>query len=169
MQVSRIDAFRRAHTKKNGEPVNPTVSNILVSFNHLMFVILYFFPIMYILLILIEMQSSLDEILLEDPKSGTTENSNEDALTKLFGIPKSGRLIGHGRGITSSKLTVINMCSSKMSKLEEEQQNIKFQMSEMMSLLKEHLAVILSCIIINLWFFFSNETYLGFIFRLVVK
>ena len=112
---------------------------------------------MYILLILIEMQSSLDEILLEDPKSGTTENSNEDALTKLFGIPKSGRLIGHGRGITSTKLTVINMCSSKMSKLEEEQQNIKFQMSEMMSLLKEHLAVILSCIIINLWFFFQRN------------
>ncbi|XP_062114959.1 uncharacterized protein LOC133828957 [Humulus lupulus] len=47
---------------------------------------------------------SLNEILHEDPKSGTTDNADEDALTKLFGNPKSGRLIGHGRGVTRSKV-----------------------------------------------------------------
>ncbi|XP_062092590.1 uncharacterized protein LOC133798352 isoform X7 [Humulus lupulus] len=82
-----------------------------------------------------------DMILLEDPKSGTTDNADEDALTKLFGNPKSGRLIGQGRGVARSKLTVVNMCNSKISKLEEEQHNMKLEMTEMMNLLKEHLVV----------------------------
>lgn len=100
---------------------------------------------MHTLVILIYMQGSLNEILLEDPKSGTTDNADEDALTKLFGNPKSGRLIGQGRGVTRSKLTVVNMCNSKISKLEEEQHNMKLKMTEMMNLLKEHLVVFLSC------------------------
>ncbi|XP_062079639.1 uncharacterized protein LOC133784201 [Humulus lupulus] len=87
------------------------------------------------------MQVSLNEILLEDPKSGTIDNADEDALKKLFGNPKSGRLIRHGRGVTRSKLTVVNMCNSKISRLEEEQQNMKLKMTEMMNLLKEHLVV----------------------------
>ena len=91
------------------------------------------------------MQGSLNEILLEDPKSRTTDNVDEDTLTKLFGNPKSGRLIGHERGVTRSKLTVVTMCNSKISELEEEQQNMKLKMTEMMNLLKEHLVVILSC------------------------
>ncbi|XP_062096180.1 uncharacterized protein LOC133801962 isoform X1 [Humulus lupulus] len=33
------------------------------------------------------------------------------------------------------------MCNSKISKLEEEQQNMKLKMTEMMNLLKEHLVV----------------------------
>ncbi|KAF4357197.1 hypothetical protein G4B88_011056 [Cannabis sativa] len=74
-KVSRIEAFRRAHTKKNGEPINPTAS-----------------------------EGELDNIIREDPNSEITENIEEDALTKLFGDPKSGRLIGQGRGITRSKL-----------------------------------------------------------------
>ena len=80
---------------------------------------------MHTLVILIYMQGSLNQILLEDPKSG--------------------RLIGQGRGVTRSKLTVVNMCNSKISKLEEEQHNMKLKMTEMMNLLKEHLVVFLSC------------------------
>lgn len=109
------------------------------------------------------MQGSLNEIVLEDPKSGTTDNTDEDALTKLFGNSKSSRLIGHGRGVTKSKLTIVNMCASKFSKFEEEQQNLKFQITEMMNLFKEHLVINLSRSYINISFVFSNETYLGFI------
>ncbi|XP_062092585.1 uncharacterized protein LOC133798352 isoform X2 [Humulus lupulus] len=138
-KISRIDAFRRAHTKKNGEPVNPTTSDIFLSISHLIFVNFYLFSIMHTLVLLIYMPGSLNEILLEDPKSGTTDNADEDALTKLFGNPKSGRLIGQGRGVARSKLTVVNMCNSKISKLEEEQHNMKLEMTEMMNLLKEHL------------------------------
>ncbi|XP_062092586.1 uncharacterized protein LOC133798352 isoform X3 [Humulus lupulus] len=140
-KISRIDAFRRAHTKKNGEPVNPTTSDIFLSISHLIFVNFYLFSIMHTLVLLIYMPGSLNEILLEDPKSGTTDNADEDALTKLFGNPKSGRLIGQGRGVARSKLTVVNMCNSKISKLEEEQHNMKLEMTEMMNLLKEHLVV----------------------------
>ncbi|KAM6543719.1 hypothetical protein CsatB_008166 [Cannabis sativa] len=103
-KVSRIEAFRRAHTKKNGEPINPTASEVF---------------------------GELDNIIREDPNSEITENIEEDALTKLFGDPKSGRLIGQGRGITRSKLNVINMSNNKIC--------MKLKMAEMLVLLKEHL------------------------------
>ena len=32
--VNRIQAFRRAHTKKNGEPINEEASEIFVSCKH---------------------------------------------------------------------------------------------------------------------------------------
>ncbi|XP_062093550.1 berberine bridge enzyme-like 16 [Humulus lupulus] len=41
----------------------------------------------------------LDEIICKDPKSGITNNKDEDVLTKLFGNPNSWRLIGKGRGV----------------------------------------------------------------------
>ncbi|XP_062114462.1 uncharacterized protein LOC133825549 [Humulus lupulus] len=84
-------------------------------------------------------KEELAEIIREDPKSGTTNNTDEDALTKLFGNPKSGLLIGQGRGVTKSKLTVVNMCKDKMTLLEEEQLNMKIQIAEMLNLLKGHL------------------------------
>ncbi|KAF4351284.1 hypothetical protein G4B88_017782, partial [Cannabis sativa] len=102
-KVSRIEAFRRAHTKKNGEPINPTASEVFVSTYQLIFIItLVFYNCTSALLI--HIQGELDNIIREDPNSEITENIEEDALTKLFGDPKSGRLIGQGRGITRSKL-----------------------------------------------------------------
>ena len=62
------------------------------------------------------MQCSVNDIVLEDPKLGTTDNADEDAFAKLFGNPKSRRLIGHGRGVTRSKLNIVNMCAIKFSK-----------------------------------------------------
>ncbi|XP_062096269.1 uncharacterized protein LOC133802052 [Humulus lupulus] len=111
-KVTRIDDFRRAHTKKNGEPINQTTSEVF---------------------------EELDEIIRKDPKFGTTNNTDEDALTKLFGNPKFGHLIRQGRGVTGSKLTVVNMCKNKMTLLEEEQLNMKSQIAEMLNLLKGHL------------------------------
>ena len=54
------------------------------------------------------MQEKLDEIIRNNPESSTTTNINEDALTMLFGNPKSGRILGQGRGVTKSNLSVID-------------------------------------------------------------
>lgn len=88
------------------------------------------------------MQGELDEIIREDPKSGITNNTDEDALTKLFGNPKSGRLIGQGRGVTKSKLAIMNMCQDKMALFEEAQYNMKIQIAELMNLVKEQMVTI---------------------------
>ena len=85
------------------------------------------------------MQEKLDEIIRNNPESSTTTNINEDALTMLFGNPKSGRILGQGRGVTKSSLSVIDMCQSKMEMYEKEQQTMKNQLSEVMDMLKEHL------------------------------
>ena len=81
----------------------------------------------------------MDEIIRNNPESSTTTNINEDALTMLFGNPKSGRILGQGRGVTKSSLSVIDMCQSKMEMYEKEQQITKNQLSEVMDMLKEHL------------------------------
>ncbi|KAF4380972.1 hypothetical protein F8388_011894 [Cannabis sativa] len=54
----------------------------------------------------IDNMGQLDDIIRENPNSQTTNNIDEDALTMLFGIPKSGRHIGQGRGISKSKVAV---------------------------------------------------------------
>ena len=95
-------------------------------------------------------QEELDDIIHDDPNSGTTCNTNEDALTKLFGNPTSGRLIGEGRGISRSKLTILNMSGDKITMLEQQQQNMKIQIAEVLNLVKEHLVMIRSCTCITI-------------------
>ncbi|KAF4348007.1 hypothetical protein G4B88_026827 [Cannabis sativa] len=56
----------------------------------------------------IDNMGQLDDIIRENPNSQTTNNIDEDALTMLFGIPKSGRHIGQGRGISKSKVANSN-------------------------------------------------------------
>ena len=54
------------------------------------------------------MQEKLDEIICNNLESSTT--INEDALTLLFGNPKSGHILGQRRWVTKSSLSVIDMC-----------------------------------------------------------
>ena len=84
------------------------------------------------------MQEKFDEIIRDKPESSTTTNINEDALTILFGSPKSGRVIGQGRGITKSSLSIIDMSQNRMEIYEKEQYTMKKQLSEVLDLLKEH-------------------------------
>ena len=81
----------------------------------------------------------MDEIIRNNPESSTTTNINEDALTLLFGNPKSGRILGQGRGVTKSSLSVMDMCQHRMEVYEKEQHSMKSHLSEVLDMLKQHL------------------------------
>uniref|UniRef100_A0A803PVJ9 Uncharacterized protein n=1 Tax=Cannabis sativa TaxID=3483 RepID=A0A803PVJ9_CANSA len=81
-------------------------------------------------------QGQLDDIIRENPNSQTTNNIDEDALTMLFGIPKSGRHIGQGRGISKSKVAVVNMFQDKIEAYNKELGSMKKQIAELFKLLK---------------------------------
>ena len=80
----------------------------------------------------------MNEIIRDNLKSFTTNSINKDALTILFGNLKSGCIIGQGRGITKSNLTVIDMCQDKMETFEKEKCTTKEQVSELVTLVKAH-------------------------------
>ncbi|XP_062093849.1 uncharacterized protein LOC133799878 [Humulus lupulus] len=109
--ITRVQTFQKAHTRKNGEPINSTTSEFL---------------------------GQLDDIIRENPNSETIKNIEDDALTILFGEPKSGRQIGQGRGMSKSKLTVVHMYQDKIEVLEKEQHNMKKQLAELLKLFKEN-------------------------------
>lgn len=79
--------------------------------------------------------------------------TNKDVLTKLFDNSKYDRLIGEVKGITRSKLNIINKFGDKITILEEEQHNMKIQITEILNLVEEHLVTIRSCTctILNLY------------------
>ena len=81
----------------------------------------------------------MDKIIRNNPESSTMTIINDDALTILFGNPKSSCILGLGRGVTKSSLSIIDMCQSKMEMYEKEQKTMKNQLSEVMDMLKEHL------------------------------
>ncbi|XP_062106702.1 uncharacterized protein LOC133818035 isoform X2 [Humulus lupulus] len=109
--ITRVQTFQKAHTRKNGEPINSTTSEFL---------------------------GQLDDIIRENPNSETTKNIEEDALTILFGEPKSSRQIGQGRGMSKSKSTIVHMYQDKIEVLEKEQHNMKKQLAELLKLFKEN-------------------------------
>ncbi|KAF4379630.1 hypothetical protein F8388_023647 [Cannabis sativa] len=79
----------------------------------------------------IDDMGQLDDIIRENPNSQTTNNIDEDALTMLFGIPKSGRHIGQGRGISKSKVAVVNMFQDKIEAYNKELGSMKKQIAEL--------------------------------------
>ncbi|KAL5550896.1 hypothetical protein UlMin_001072 [Ulmus minor] len=106
--VSRVEAYVKTHTKKNGEPVTKEAAQVL---------------------------DELHKLTNEKPESGTTTKSAEDALTTVFGRHKPGRCIGYGRGVTGTKLAILRERDDHIVRLEDEQTSIKNQMKEMMNIL----------------------------------
>ncbi|XP_062100000.1 uncharacterized protein LOC133805868 [Humulus lupulus] len=106
--VTRVQAFLKTHTKKNGEPVNAQAAEVI---------------------------EKLQVLANEKPDSCTTQNTVQDALTIIFGPDKNGRSLANGRGVTNTKLAILRARDDHISQLESSQSEMKNKMSEMMNLI----------------------------------
>ena len=103
----------------------------------------------------------MDEVIRNNPESSTTNNINEDALTKVLGHPKSGRVLAQGRGVTKSCLSVLDICKTKMNMYEREQENMKTQQESMKTQLAEVIDILKGQVVRSLYT--SNDSVNGFI------
>lgn len=95
--VSRTKVWIRSHTKKNSEPVNTEVSET------------------------IEKVKSAE---INSPSSSTT-NVREDALSKILGPDKPGRLRGMGIGMNISKLVFFQAKEKHVAQMQDQQIQLK--------------------------------------------
>ncbi|KAL5564188.1 hypothetical protein UlMin_027352 [Ulmus minor] len=107
--ITRVEAFVKTHTKKNGEPVTAKAAEVL---------------------------EKLRELANEKPDSCTTNNTVDDALTIIFGPDKPGRCLDNGRGVTTTKLATLRARDDHIARMEAEQLGLKNQMTQVLSLLK---------------------------------
>ncbi|XP_012840459.1 PREDICTED: uncharacterized protein LOC105960350 isoform X2 [Erythranthe guttata] len=89
--VSRVKVWIKSRTKKDGTPVNTTVSETI---------------------------EKLNEFEIDSPSSSTT-NVREDSLTKVLGQDRCGRVRGMGREMTMSKLALFQIKSDYVAEMEE--------------------------------------------------
>ncbi|KAH7835359.1 hypothetical protein Vadar_025442 [Vaccinium darrowii] len=78
----------------------------------------------------------MEKIELETPKSSST-NLKEDALCKVLGPEKNGRLRTFGKGVTLTKLTVLSQMSGHIAQLHEENVQHKSQVAHMQNTIDE--------------------------------
>ncbi|KAH7838554.1 hypothetical protein Vadar_028050 [Vaccinium darrowii] len=78
----------------------------------------------------------MEKIEWKTPKSSST-NLKEDALCKVLGLEKSGRLRTFGKGVTLTKLTVLAQMSGHIVQLHEENAQYKSQVAHMQNTIDE--------------------------------
>ncbi|KAH7858414.1 hypothetical protein Vadar_023590 [Vaccinium darrowii] len=78
----------------------------------------------------------MEKIERETPKSSST-NLKEDALCKVLGPEKHGRLRTFGKGVTLTKLTVLSHMSGHLAQLHEENVKYKSQVAQMQDTIDE--------------------------------
>ncbi|GMN68641.1 hypothetical protein TIFTF001_037694 [Ficus carica] len=105
--ISRVDAWSRAHKKKNGEPVNALAAEVI---------------------------EKLEEVEHATPFPST--NVKEDALSRVFGPEKHGQLRGLGKGVSLSKLSFMLERDDHLNSLEEKYGKVLEQLIHMNGLVE---------------------------------
>ncbi|GMN64729.1 hypothetical protein TIFTF001_033804 [Ficus carica] len=105
--ISRVDAWSRAHKKKNGEPVNALAAEVI---------------------------EKLEEVEHATPFPST--NVKEDALSRVFGPEKHGQLRGLGKGVSLSKLLFMLERDDHLNSLEEKYGKVLGQLIHMNGLVE---------------------------------
>ncbi|KAH7845106.1 hypothetical protein Vadar_025837 [Vaccinium darrowii] len=107
--ISRAKVWAEGHKKKNGQPSNTIVK---------------------------EKIDDMEKIERDTPNLFST-NLNEDAVSKVLGAEKRGRLRTFGKGVTKTKLAILSQMSGHFSQLHEENMQLKSQMALMQNSIDE--------------------------------
>ncbi|KAK9198309.1 hypothetical protein WN944_013493 [Citrus x changshan-huyou] len=101
-EVPRVDVWIRAHTKKDGQPVN------------------------------IQAGETIDKLkeTLQDPSRHSSNNLRDDALSQVL-RPDNSHLTAIGKGVTISKLAILSQMESIIAKLTKEHDEIKKENAQM--------------------------------------
>ncbi|KAK9943327.1 hypothetical protein M0R45_008938 [Rubus argutus] len=107
--VSRVKIWIKSRTRKDGKPVNTQVSETIEKLNQ------------------IEGISA----------SSSTTSVRDDALSKVLGEDKPGRLRGMGRGMTITKLTFFQTKDKYVAKMQEEHSNMQERINHLENLVNK--------------------------------